>query len=147
MHGGWSDHHRGWASYREPYPASSRVPLGSQLCRAIRWVIDPSVAAFQGASASRRFKLFTSHLIISAAWSAPCLCWCYPDPLFALQDAAAILLIVAFVDVIGPLLTSDRQFSQQNAPRAHARLAVTGAVQFAARGTRPTHCTASIRCF
>ena len=100
-------------------------------------LVDPLVATIQGAPASRRFTLFASHLLISAVVVGTfallvLLVW-YPDPLFALQGAAAILMMVAFVDVvIGPLLTLIVSSPNKKRRELTRDLAVIGAVQLAA---------------
>ena len=86
---------------------------------------------------ARRFKLFASHLLISAI-AVGCVVaivlfvW-YPGPLFSLQGAPIILTLVAFVDiVVGPLLTLIVGSPKKSRRSLVRDLAIIGAVQFAA---------------
>jgi hypothetical protein len=87
--------------------------------------------------ASRRLRLFASHVFISAAavgtLAALLLLVWYPGPLFTLQGAAVILMIVVFVDVvIGPLLTLIIASPKKGRRELTRDLAIIGAIQVAA---------------
>jgi hypothetical protein len=86
---------------------------------------------------ARRFRLFASHLLISAAAVGGVVAivlfvW-YPRPLFSLQGAPIILTLVAFVDiVVGPLLTLIVGSPKKSRRSLVRDLAIIGTVQFAA---------------
>lgn len=84
-----------------------------------------------------RVRLFLSHLLISAgavgALIAVVLLIWYPRPLFTLQGAPFILMIVVFVDaVIGPLLTLIVASPKKPRRELIRDLAIIGTVQLAA---------------
>lgn len=84
-----------------------------------------------------RLRLFLSHLLISAgavsALVAVVLLIWYPRPLFTLQGAPFILMIVVFVDaVIGPLLTLIVASPTKPRRELIRDLAIIGTVQLAA---------------
>ena len=88
-------------------------------------------------SFSFRLRLFLSHLSISAgavgALIAVVLLIWYPRPLFTLQGAPFILMIVVFVDaVIGPLLTLIVASPKKPRRELIRDLAIIGTVQLAA---------------
>lgn len=98
---------------------------------------DLITTALHQLRASRRLRLFLSHLLLSAAAvsavaAAVLLVW-YPRPLFSLQGAPIILMIVVFVDVvIGPLLTLIVSSPNKSSRSLFRDLAIIGTVQLAA---------------
>lgn len=96
-----------------------------------------SLAVSRRPHISRRLKLFSSHLLISAVAvgtvAAMVLLVWYPRPLFNLQGASIILAIVAFVDVvIGPLITLIVGSPRKERRELVRDLAIIGIVQLAA---------------
>ena len=84
-----------------------------------------------------RLRFFTPHLLLSAAvvgtLAAIVIFVWYRPPLFSLQGTPAILLIVAFVDVIiGPLLTLIVASNKKSTRELVRDLALIGSVQVAA---------------
>jgi hypothetical protein len=86
---------------------------------------------------SRRLKLFASHLLISTVVvgivAALVLFVWYPNPLFSIQGALTILLLLVVVDVIaGPLITLIVGSPKKPRRELVRDLAIIGTVQLAA---------------
>ncbi len=100
-------------------------------------VTDASLVAPHPPRTSRRLRLFSSHLLISAlavgtVAAIVVLVW-YPRPLFSLQGALTILALVAFVDVvIGPLITLIVSSPRKERRELVRDLTIIGIVQLAA---------------